>query len=294
MKKLFYLSALVMIFIAFSCEKNASETDNPFANQTGPDTTVHKLSLNTIEGLHQNVFAVKCANPTCHDGSFEPDFRTVQSTYSSLVYHPVTKNDDKGSYTYRVYPGKAEESWIHHRVTTNDEVLGRMPLYAKPLTDDEINGLRNWINSGAKDVNGNAPAFPNLPPTVYGYQALDANDNRVDTNRVNGWASAMTLAANQSYTLVFYVEDDTSATADFKNQKVEFSYQRDNFTPIATVPVTKLWEKVTIATFNTAQFNANTTVYFRYYLEDEHGNATQMPSDQTQYWWKENFSFTRP
>ncbi len=295
MKKLLYILSFALLFGALSCEKETtSNAENPFLDQQGPDTSVSKLSLSTIEGLHQNVFAVKCANPTCHDGSFEPDFRTVQSTYSSLVYHPVTKNDDQGSYTYRVHPGKANESWITHRVTTDDEVLGRMPLYAKPLSTEEINGLKTWINNGAKDVNGNLPDFPNLPPTVYGYQALDANNDRVDTNRVNGWASAMTLGANQTYTLVFYVEDDTSATADLKNQKVEFSLSRDNFVPMASIPVIKLWENVTVATLNTSQFSSNTTIYFRYYLEDEHGNATQMPSNQSQYWWKENFSFILP
>ncbi len=295
MKKLLYISTLALLLVAISCEKETTtNTENPFLNQGGTDTAVSKLSLTTIEGLHQNVFAVKCANPTCHDGSFEPDFRTVQSTYSSLVYHPVKKNDDQGSYTYRVYPGNADESWIMHRVTTDDEVLGRMPLYAKPLSDEEIDGLRTWINEGAKDINGNLPDFPNLPPTVFGYQAQDANNNRVDTNRVNGWASAMTLNTNETYTLVFYVEDDTSATADLKNQKVEFSLSRDNFVPFASIPVTMLWENITVASLNTAQFNSNTTIYFRYYLEDEHGNATQMPSSQSQYWWRENFSFIIP
>lgn len=286
-----YISILAaLLVIALSCKKETADGENPFANQDPSDTTITKLDLTTIEGLHQNVFAVKCANPTCHDGSFEPDFRTVQSTYSSLVYHPVTKNDDQNSFKYRVYPGKAEESWIVHRVTTNDEVLGRMPLYAKPLSQQEIDALKTWINNGAKDIAGNDPAFPNLPPTVFGYQALDSNNARVDTNRVDGWASPMTLGANQTYTLAFYVEDDTSATADLKNQKVEFSLQRDNFTPFASVPVSMLWDKITVAQVNTSQLPANTVIYFRYYLEDEHGASTQMPDDQSPFYWKENFS----
>ncbi|MBK7268515.1 MAG: hypothetical protein IPI07_03030, partial [Flavobacteriales bacterium] len=29
----------------------------------------------------------------CHDGTFEPEFRTIASAYNSLVYHPVIAND---------------------------------------------------------------------------------------------------------------------------------------------------------------------------------------------------------
>lgn len=287
----FILMMTAVLVMALACTKEVTnETPNPFEDQTEQDTSTTRLDLSTIQGLHQNVFAVRCANPTCHDGSFEPDFRTVQSTYSSLVYHPVTKNDPDDPYAYRVYPGKADKSWLFHRVTTEDEKLGRMPLYANPLPQKQIDAIKKWINDGAKDASGNPPSFPNLPPTVYGYQTFDVNDERVDTNRVNGWASPMTLSHNTTYTMAFYVEDDTSATADLKNHKLEFSLDRDNFTPFAQLGATMLWDNVMIVSLNTSQFSSNTVIYFRYYLEDEQGASTQMPNDQSQFYWKDNFS----
>lgn len=295
MKKIVLMAILAALFLAFSCEKVIDKNaENPFTTTDPTDTATNKLGAATIQGLHQNVFSVRCANPSCHDGSFEPDYRTVQSTYSSLVYHPVTKNDSTGSYTYRVFPGKPEESWIMHRVATDDEVLGRMPLYADPLSTEQVENLRTWIKNGARDMFGNLPQFPNLAPTVHGYQALDANNNRVDTTRTNGWASAMVLQQNTAYTLVFYVTDDSTKTENLKNQMLEFSLDRDNFTPFASLGLTKLWDDVTVAQLNTANLPTGQVVFFRYSLEDEQGAATQMPNDQSEYWWKENFSLIIP
>lgn len=284
--------ALVGIFLTsvMACEHKIDESKNPYDVSEESDTSSVKLKDATIEGLHQNVFSVKCANPTCHDGSFEPDFRTVQSTYSSLVYHPVTKNDDQGSFTYRVVPGNADSSWIVRRVSTDDEVLGRMPLYAESLKASEIEALRLWINNGAKDVQGNAPDLPNEQPTVHGYQIQDLQQNRVDTFRVNGWGSAAILQANTAYDYYFYITDDNTLTENLQNQKIEFSYDRDNWTPFHQITPTKLWTEVTKATFNTSAFQMNTTVYLRYFVEDDQGAATESPEDISPYWLKDYYS----
>lgn len=283
-------SLAILVAMSIACETKQDESENPFDLIQEVDTSKVKLEDATIEGLHQNVFSVRCANPTCHDGSFEPDFRTLQSTYSSLVYHPVTKNDDEGSFTYRVFPGKADESWIVRRVSTNDEVLGRMPLYAEPLAANEIEALRLWINNGARDVQGNLPDLPNEQPTVNGYQIMDLQQNRVDTNRVNGWGSAAILQANTSYDFYFYITDDNTATENLKNQKIEFSYDRDNWTPFHQITPSKLWTDITKASFSTASFQLNTTVYLRYFVEDDQGAATETPEDGSPFWLKDYYS----
>jgi len=287
MKKV--IITLAMLGLIAACTKEVSDSNNPFDVDDPVDTTTVKLTPGTIQSLHKNVFVVKCANPTCHDGSFEPDFRTVQSTYSSLVYQPVTKNDDNGSYTYRVHPGKADESWLMRRLTA-DEVLGRMPLYANPLSTQEIDEIKYWINQGAKDMEGNPPDLPNLQPTVHGYQIQDTAEVRIDTNKVNGWASATILSPSTEYAMYFYIEDDNTATADLKNQKIEFSYDRDQWSPFYQITPVKIWDKVTRASFNTASFQQNTNVYFRYYVEDEQGAGTEMPEDGSEFWFKENYS----
>jgi hypothetical protein len=284
------LVVCLLLIIQTACKKLDDNPENPFANQETENTDTSSVDIESIAWLHQNVFAVRCANPACHDGTFEPDFRTMQSTYSSLVYHDVTKNDPQNSYDYRVVPGDAEASWLYNRVTTDDQVLGRMPLYAEPLSSSELKAIRGWINKGAPDAQGDLPQYPNLPPQVNGYQVFDSSNTRVDTFRVNGWSSPMTLQSNTVYTVVFYIRDDTTATADLQNQKIEFSLDRDNFSPFASITPVKLYENVTAATLNTAMFNAGQQIFFRYYVEDEQGASTQFPSDVSEFWWKENYS----
>lgn len=284
------LVLLVILLAVFSCKKIDNNPENPFADQNQHPGDTSSLEMQSIGWLHQNIFAVRCANPACHDGTFEPDFRTMQSTYSSLVFHPVTKNDPQGSFEYRVYPGDAIASWLYHRVTTNDQVLGQMPLYAEPLTSSEIDAIRGWIEKGAPDAEGNLPQYPNLPPQVRGYQVLDSAQKQVDTIRVNGWSSPMILTQNTSYVMAFYIQDDATATANLKNQKIEFSLIRDNFNPFTSITPVKLYENVTIATLNTTGMPAGQQIFFRYYVEDEQGAATQFPANTSEFWWKENYS----
>ena len=38
--------------------------------------------------LHQQAFAPTCANSGCHDGTFEPDFRTVGASWNTRSTTP--------------------------------------------------------------------------------------------------------------------------------------------------------------------------------------------------------------
>ena len=89
-KKILFLFAIAMVI--FSCEKTP---DNPYdnVNYDTDTTTTATADPNTIVGLHRNVFFPRCAKSGCHDGTFEPDYRTVMSTYSTLVYQPVIKSN---------------------------------------------------------------------------------------------------------------------------------------------------------------------------------------------------------
>ncbi|MCS7074891.1 MAG: hypothetical protein NZ108_10535 [Bacteroidia bacterium] len=174
MKNLFLIGLIVFFF--WSCNKK----ENPFYNPNSQSIETVQPPANadptTITGLHQRIFSTKCANPGCHDGSFEPDFRTVQSTYSSTAFHPVAKNDTILNFQFRVVPFDTARSWLWYRVTTHDTVLGRMPLYAPPLNAEELRNLSTWIMNGARDVNGKVPDPPNFPPVFEWYIARDANN----------------------------------------------------------------------------------------------------------------------
>jgi hypothetical protein len=155
---LFNLSALLILFSA--CSKN--EHVNPFDPfKPKEDVTIGEdsLSLASLAGLHQKVFKPTCANSGCHDGNFEPDFRTIESTYNTLVMQPIIKNDPQNSFSFRVIPGDPNNSQLVARLTYDiDGNSGIMPLVIEPDSDwlekraDYIQHIRNWIEQGAPDV----------------------------------------------------------------------------------------------------------------------------------------------
>jgi hypothetical protein len=87
----------------------AKENENPFADlqHNSPNPSVESIPQDNFAWLHQRIFRPTCAASGCHDGTFEPEFRTISSAYNSLVLHPVIANDPSNSFEYRVVPGDA-------------------------------------------------------------------------------------------------------------------------------------------------------------------------------------------
>ena len=157
MKKLsFLLLILPLIFLA--CKKDVPP--NPFdevTNPNGEEEMPVELDPKSLPGLHQNIFKPTCANSGCHDGTFEPDFRTLESTYNTLVNHPVIKNDPANSFTFRVVPSNVDASQLVARVTYDiDDNSGIMPLSLEPDSDynekreEYIQNIKDWITAGAQ------------------------------------------------------------------------------------------------------------------------------------------------
>lgn len=285
-----YLFLIGILVVVVSCEKAIEPANNPFITHVEPPPAADTVDPFTIQGLHKYLFEPKCANPACHDGSFEPDFRTVQSTYSTLVYHPVVKNDSVGTFTYRVVPNNVKESWLIERLTTGDPVLGRMPLYAPALKSDELQWVMGWINNGAQDADGNSAEFPNLPPEVKYYYATDANDIRIDTARVNGWSSPFKAPA-ASFNLIFRVVDDSTAVDQLQLNELQLSQNRDDFSNAQTFSAT-YFQNFWVVNLNGANLQAGVQWYMRYHVEDgENTGITMYPAPDQPYWYKENASF---
>ena len=282
-----YLYFLLLAGFAFtigSCKKDEPLPPNPYDDvDYGNDTnTVTPPDPNSITGLYQNIFKVKCNNPGCHDGTFEPDFRSVQSAWRTLVYHPVVKNDSGFTYQYRVVPNNVSKSMLHHRVTVEDYGLQQMPATGQYLTAAETQNLENWINAGAPDMLGNLPSFPNLEPNFLGYIAMDSVYRRLDTTRIGGvYYNAFMANPNSTVLFAMVVSDDSTSVSGMQYNKLKFSFDKDNYTGATSYNATflnlggyQLW----LATVNTSAFGSDTTVYFRYYFNDgDHANNTEFP-----------------
>ena len=306
-----FLGMALVIISAMGCERTEvlqypELPENPFDNIDYGTGVMEDLPLDSssLLGLHQYIFAPTCAQPGCHDGNFEPDYRTVQSMYQTLVYHPVIKNDAEESFVYRVVPGNRAESWLWERVVTDDPVLGRMPLYDS-LSADEIEAIGLWIDQGAPDAMGISPSIPNVQPSAFGWLAFDLMDGtRYDLNRADV-VSPMQLPADRDIEFYFGLYDFDDAglfgagfTLGFNKARIgDHPYEivsepyRDLellppgdpvygslfFDPAASAP---FYHRLVI---NTNEFIRNRVYFVRLYVQDsQHPFPTEWPEDGNQ------------
>src|SRR5688572_4749554 len=110
--------ALILLVIVHSCKKDDELPHNPYDDVNyGTTTSPTPPDPNSIVGIHNNIFHPRCAKSGCHDGNFEPDFRTVESSYATLVYHRIKKNSPDSAFTFRVVPYDTSKSVLHERLT---------------------------------------------------------------------------------------------------------------------------------------------------------------------------------
>ena len=113
--------------------------------------------------IYESIISPKCSVSSCHDGSFEPDYRTAQSAYTTLVYHEVVKNNLQEEFVYRVVPFDTTRSLFFERLTNCCFVNegDQMPLLQeRMLGQNEIAKIANWISDGARDWRGLVPTIP--------------------------------------------------------------------------------------------------------------------------------------
>lgn len=283
----------LVIAILAGCSKN---DENPFDSLEHPGQSVlaDTTSAYSITGLQKNIFSVKCAIPSCHGGAFEPDFRSVQSAYNTLVYHKVKKNNKKETFRYRVVPYDTAGSWLHQRIMYDDSLIGRMPLYSLPLTEKEADDINTWILNGAPDVNGNIAVRPNENPKIYGYAAYNQNDIRIDNNRPD-WSDPFTAPANQNVKILMYVDDNETNKYQFEGNILKLSLNQDDFSNAVEVVAIysagpNYWGW--LAKFNSGIFPTGSHVYMRYYVKDpDHTEFAERPVVESYSYLKGYYSF---
>ncbi len=293
-RKLFQFAGLTLMVALASCQKSEDPFPNADTNTGGGSGS--SIDPNSIAGLHRDIFAPKCAIPSCHGGTFEPDFRTVESTYYTLIYQPVTKNTLDERFKYRVIPGDTLRSWLFQRVTVEDTLIPRMPIYMDGLSAAEIGHLRNWILAGAPDASGRLPQKVNVPPTIHGYAAYNSSFVRIDEARTS-WSDPFPAPANEVVNFWVYLSDPESQTQHLALNKMKFSLDPNDFSNAINVnaiwmngPVCWGW----VASVNTSRFPAGATVYMRYEVKDPVTKTIiETPNNNSYSWLKTNFSFTR-
>lgn len=289
---------LLSLAISFQACKKDPAPANPY-DSVDYGNSVYKDTLDkySLTALHRDIFFPKCAKPGCHDGHFEPDFRTIESSFSSMVYQPITKNNAKNDFTFRVLPYQSAKSVLYERISnccfvnTND----RMPQdnIGIPLSNESIDRIKKWIDNGASNVDGNSSKYPNKQPFFQAMMALDSkfplqfNSVSDKTNRVNNidyysfyiksGDTITVLPGNYSGGSFSEISDDSTATVNLTQAVLKLSYKKDDFSsPVKTINASKLvyggkcyW----YSTVYSAGLLSDTTVYMRFYIKDEHHNT---------------------
>ncbi len=296
-----------MLLLWEACKKDEVPI-NPYdkVNYGGGGNPPDTVDPNSIVGLHRNIFATRCALPACHDGAFEPDYRTVESTWNTLVYHPVTKNTADTAFVFRVVPGDTSMSVLYERITNCCfiNINDRMPQdnIGVPLASKDINAIGTWIMNGARDWNGDLPIYPNTPPSFIFFAALDsltatATNFSVPTNRVDSipfYSFYMDSGVNMYF--IPFVEDDSTAVADITVNSLRFSYVGNDFsTPISSLTASFLdlggGNGLWYVDVNTAGFLMDTIVYMRYYMNDGDNPEVEWPNNSSEplFWTFQSF-----
>lgn len=308
MKPLIYYTCILitLVSVVVACKKKTTPLpESPFATANAVATTpiTDVVVTPDFKSIYTKILQPKCGNPSCHDGHFEPDFRTIESAYATMVYQPVIKHTLDGRYTLRVIPNNVDSSWLYNRVNTADAQLGRMPLYKAKLADVELNAIKNWIATGAKDQYNQPAREPNQEPQVNYYFASDSSItivNRVDTNRSVAGKTDSPFITHTGKQLVIYlsIKDDHTPTNQLQHVQLKLSHDVDGFTPqqvLQTVTATYSpipWFDGYLFAINTASLPMNKITYFRFYANDGTlATDTEFPINNMWPWWKNYASF---
>ncbi|MEY3398310.1 MAG: hypothetical protein RL220_904, partial [Bacteroidota bacterium] len=297
--------------LLLTCGKDDELPPNPYANTTtviendNPD--VDDLPVGSFAWLHGKIFEPTCANSGCHDGTFEPEFRTIASSYNSLVNHPVIANNPENSFTYRVVPGNVEMSWLHERLTNFvPNTSGTMPLELDPGSDWEaqsnfyIQKLEEWIDAGAPDMFGNPPPAVgvDMPPLVYGLVAFPEGNTTDPYPRENGQSIAPILVNSAPADIWILPFDDNALVTGFESVSIKASTSITDFSEAIDVPCT-LSAPITALDFGNSPnsfyykgtldlsgMSPGTTYYLRCYVDDGvQDEITEIPNNGSTYFY---------
>ena len=305
-----YLLILIAAVFLVSCQKDESG-ENPFDtiinNQDTVGFTIENADPNSIAGLYQNIFKPTCANVACHDGTFEPDFRTIESSFNTMVLQEPIKNN--GNYDYRVEPFKPDQSVIMARL--NNIIGPQMPFTLEPDSDwpakssEYIQNIRTWIQNGAKDLSGNSPSELYPAPILLGAGAI------VSSNWMqrNGGSGSIRVPENATEVeLYFSFNHDFIDSEDLTYNKIAFSENPNNFDstemysmeilPIPLVEEGFYGEDVMYTHKVTINPNGDLDPdvilwFFRVYVQDDMNPVTEIPTNDGIYYVKNYMSFEK-
>lgn len=138
-------------------DNNDPEPDNEPEPNNGADAV-------TLAELQTDIFGAICSQ--CHIGSGAPQGLRLDSEDNSFNFL-VDVDANEVPTLKRVAPGDPDNSYIVHKVEGRAGIVGsRMPLGQDPLSDADIQRIKDWIANGAPR-NGTGTASTKLSATSH-------------------------------------------------------------------------------------------------------------------------------
>ncbi len=216
----------VLLIFLLNCEK-AEPPQNPFDNYNPKQDTVKFIfkdpDSTSIAGLFHYIFKPTCANAGCHDGTFDPDFRTLESSYNTLVFRKAIKQD--GKYFVRVKPYAPNESVLLARL--HNIVSPQMPIQIEPDSDwarnksKYIQFIETWIQNGAASIDGTLPKEGIPQAQLLGCFASYRDTGKIERVPFNGPLIIDSLI--DSIDLFFAYKHDGQNPLSFTTNEIRFS-----------------------------------------------------------------------
>jgi hypothetical protein len=297
----YYLLLFVVLFSNCKKDETINPYDDPNLDPPTEDSVNYFTDPTAFSALHNNIFSPTCANSGCHDGTFEPDFRTVESAYNTLIYHPIIKNNAANTYQYRVIPGDADMSILYQRLIIDiDGISGIMPLSAENSWNDNkeqyIQNIKDWINGGAKDIFGNSPIQANLLPQMKGMLAFITGQSTI-LPRDGFRGSIFVPSTANSLDVWFSVTDDQLVSNQLTYNKIKYSNSLFNFEQkpeysleVKPSPIlengyygSQMVEYYHKYVLDVSNYNQGDIVFIKIYVQDNVNSVTEIPTNGSEY-----------
>lgn len=294
------ITATLVLLAAAACKK---ETPNPYdeLERGSPNPTVDAIPQDNFAWIHQKILRPNCALSGCHDGTFEPEFRSIGGSYNSLVFHPVVANDPQGTFVHRVVPGDVQASFLHERLNVFvPNTSGIMPLGLSensswPANRDAYNAvINNWIATGARDMFGQLPGQGNLEPQVTGILAFPAGSSGSPYLRGEGEGILPIEVPAGNVDLWFAFSDDDTPAGSLAYNKIKVAPAGSSFEAVPELDLSTgsaisgpdLGNSPTTFTHRVqlelGSYAAGTVLFVRVYVQDtDHPGPTEIPDDGT-------------
>jgi hypothetical protein len=133
-----WLFSLFVFVLLAGCEKEEALMDP----DPDPDPTLSQIQT--------SIFDTNCALSGCHAGASPQMGMNLSAgqSFSNIVNVPSMENGALN----RVTPGDADNSYLYLKITGAAGITGsRMPLGRAPLSQTQLDLVRDWIEAGAEN-----------------------------------------------------------------------------------------------------------------------------------------------